>query len=94
MHSAGRLFGRKDAERQLWRAEMNAWIRCRGVMLIDFDESPKAYRRLPDVLPTHASAVKMLYTLRPVIVVVNDNGRSYSPTIGGISRVPLSTFSR
>jgi hypothetical protein len=57
-----------------------AWISCRGVMLTgaDFDESPKAYRRLPDVLPAHASAVKILYTLRPVIVVVAGAGEKGS----------------
>lgn len=80
VHGASRLFGRKDAERQLWRAEMNAWIRCREVMLIgaDFDESPMAYRRLPDVLPAHAGAVKILYTLPPVIVVVAGAGEKGS----------------
>lgn len=63
MHGASRLFGRKDAERQLWRAEMNAWIRCREVMLIgaDFDESPMAYRRLPNVLPACRCGQDLVY---------------------------------
>jgi tRNA-splicing ligase RtcB (3'-phosphate/5'-hydroxy nucleic acid ligase) len=70
-HGAGRLFGRKDAQRQLWRPETNAWTSCRGVMLIgaDFDE-PDGLSPVPDVLAAHASAVKILHTLRPVIVVL------------------------
>jgi tRNA-splicing ligase RtcB (3'-phosphate/5'-hydroxy nucleic acid ligase) len=53
VHGVGRLFGRKNAKRQLPRAEMNACIRCCGVMLMgaDFDESPMTYRRLPTCSP-------------------------------------------
>ena len=48
VHGAGRLFGRKEAKRRFTRAEMDAWLRDRGVVLIgaDLDESPMAYRRL------------------------------------------------
>ncbi len=52
IHGAGRLFGRKEAKRRFTRAAMDAWLRDRGVRLsgADLDESPMAYRRLPDVL--------------------------------------------
>jgi RNA-splicing ligase RtcB len=47
-HGAGRLFDRRDAKRQLWRPETNAWTSCCGVMLIGADSmSPMVYRRCP-----------------------------------------------
>src|SRR5262249_29665154 len=56
IHGAGRLFGRKEAKRRFKRAEMDAWLGERGVILVggDLDESPMAYRRLPDVLAHHS----------------------------------------
>ena len=70
VHGAGRMFGRKEAKRRFSRAEMDAWLTKRGVTLIgaDLDESPMAYRRLPDVLAHHAGTVKVLHTLRPFAV--------------------------
>ena len=58
IHGAGRLFGRKEAKRRFNRAEMDAWLQSRGVMLVgaDLDESPMAYRRLPEVLAQHAGS--------------------------------------
>src|SRR5690349_2377895 len=72
VHGAGRLFGRKEAKRRFARAEMDAWLASRGVTLIgaDLDESPMAYRRLPEVLAEHAGSVKVLHTLRPFAVVM------------------------
>ena len=51
VHGAGRVCGRKEAKRRFQRAEMDDWLRARGVMLAgaDLDESPMAYRRLPEV---------------------------------------------
>jgi tRNA-splicing ligase RtcB len=76
VHGAGRLFGRKQAIRTFQRAQMDAWLTERGVTLIggDLDESPMAYRRLPDVLAHHAGSVKVLHTLRPFAVVMAGNG--------------------
>jgi tRNA-splicing ligase RtcB len=67
IHGAGRLFGRKEAKRRFARAQMDAWLQQRGVTLIgaDLDESPMAYRRLPEVLAEHAGTVRVLHTLRP-----------------------------
>lgn len=72
VHGAGRLFGRKEAKRRFARDEMDRWLRNRGVTLAgaDLDESPMAYRRLPDVLANHAGTVKVLHTLRPFVVVM------------------------
>jgi tRNA-splicing ligase RtcB len=72
VHGAGRLFGRKEAKRRFTRAEMDAWLKSRGVTLIgaDLDESPMAYRRLPEVLAEHAGSIKVQHTLRPFAVVM------------------------
>jgi tRNA-splicing ligase RtcB (3'-phosphate/5'-hydroxy nucleic acid ligase) len=76
VHGAGRLFGRKAAKRAFTREQMGDWLRSRGVTLIgaDLDESPMAYRRLPDVLSHHEGTVKVLHTLRPFSVVMAGKG--------------------
>jgi len=76
VHGAGRLFGRKEAKRRFGRDEMDAWLRRRGVVLIgaDLDESPMAYRRLPEVLAEHSGTVKVLHTLRPFAVAMAGSG--------------------
>ncbi len=78
MHGAGRLFGRKEAKRRFARAEMDAWLQSRGVTLVgaDLDESPMAYRRLPEGLAHHAGTVKVLHTLRPFAVAMAGAGES------------------
>ena len=76
VHGAGRLFGRREAKRRFTRAEMDAWLNRRGVSLIggDLDESPMAYRRLPEVLAHHAGTVKVCHTLRPFAVAMAGEG--------------------
>lgn len=76
VHGAGRLFGRREAKRRFDRAEMDKWLQDRGVTLIggDLDESPMAYRRLPDVLAHHSKSVKVLHTLRPFAVAMAGEG--------------------
>ena len=76
VHGAGRLFGRKEAKRRFTRAEMDRWLQKRGVVLVgaDLDESPMAYRRLPDVLAHHAGSVRVLHTLRPFAVAMAGEG--------------------
>ena len=75
VHGAGRLFGRKQALRTFTKAQMDAWLQERGVRLIgaDLDESPMAYRRLPEVLAYHSESVRVLHTLRPFAVVMAGN---------------------
>ena len=76
VHGAGRVFGRKEAKRRFTRQQMDAWLHERGVVLVgaDLDESPMAYRRLPDVLAEHAGTVKVLHTLRPFAVAMAGEG--------------------
>lgn len=76
VHGAGRTFGRKEAKRRFAREEMDRWLRERGVFLLgaDLDESPMAYRRLPDVLAHHAGTVEVQHTLRPFAVVMAGSG--------------------
>jgi tRNA-splicing ligase RtcB (3'-phosphate/5'-hydroxy nucleic acid ligase) len=80
VHGAGRLFGRREAKRRFARAEMDAWLQRRGVTLIggDLDESPMAYRRLPDVLAHHGNSIRVLHTLRPFAVAMAGEGE-YDP---------------
>lgn len=72
VHGAGRMFGRKEAKRRFTREEMDAWLRERGVTLLgaDLDESPMAYRRLPEVLAHHAKSTRVVHTLRPFAVAM------------------------
>ena len=76
VHGAGRLFGRQQAKRTFTRAQMDEWLQARGVTLLgaDLDESPMAYRRLPDVLAHHAESVRVLHRLRPFSVVMAGSG--------------------
>lgn len=55
---------------------MDSWLKERGVTLIgaDHDESPMAYRRLPEVLAQHAGSARVLHTLRPFAVVMAGEG--------------------
>src|SRR6202035_316823 len=76
IHCAGRLFGRKEAKRRFTREQMDAWLQQRGVTLVgaDLDESPMAYRRLPEVIAEHANTIKVLHTLRPFAVAMAGSG--------------------
>jgi tRNA-splicing ligase RtcB (3'-phosphate/5'-hydroxy nucleic acid ligase) len=76
IHGAGRLFGRKEAKRRFTREQMDAWLQSRGVTLVgaDLDESPMAYRRLPEVIAAHANTIKVLRTLRPFAVAMAGSG--------------------
>ncbi len=76
VHGAGRLWSRTAAKRTFTQAQMDAWLQERGVLLAggDLDESPMAYRRLPDVLAEHAGTVRVLHTLRPFAVAMAGDG--------------------
>jgi tRNA-splicing ligase RtcB len=49
---------------------MRAWVEEKGVTLRGggLDESPHAYRRLPEVLEAQGDTIEVLHTLRPLIV--------------------------
>lgn len=72
VHGAGRIMSRTQAIRTFTRVEMDAWLKKKEVMVSggDLDESPMAYRRLPDVLDHHAGTIKVLHTLRPFAVAM------------------------
>lgn len=85
VHGAGRVMSRTAARGKInrktgevvsqgavTREMMNDWIRERGVTLrgAGTDESPQAYKRLPDVLEHHKKSIKILHTLRPIGVAM------------------------
>ena len=85
VHGAGRVMSRTAARGKVHRKTgrilkpgkvspemMESWIRKKDVVLRGggLDESPHAYRRLPDVLAQQGTTVDVLHTLRPVIVVM------------------------
>lgn len=85
VHGAGRVMSRTAAAgkrnrktgKQLTPGRitpemMHRWISDKGVILRGggLDESPQAYRRLPDVLAAQGPTIEVLHTLRPLIVVM------------------------
>ncbi|MFL5574818.1 MAG: RtcB family protein [Gemmatimonadaceae bacterium] len=85
VHGAGRVMSRTQAAgkrnrrtgRQLTPGSvtpemMHEWIREKGVVLRGggLDESPHAYRRLPEVLAAQEGTVEVMHTLRPLVVVM------------------------
>jgi len=87
VHGAGRVMSRTAAKGKGWRKRsgptspgavtrqmMSEWTKAKGVIVRggDVDESPHVYRRLPDVLAEQGSTIKVLHTLRPLIVVMAD----------------------
>ena len=85
VHGAGRVMSRTAAAgKRNWKTGkilkpgavspkmMHDWVREKGVVLRGggLDESPHAYRRLPDVLEAQKGTIEVLHTLRPLIVVM------------------------
>ena len=85
VHGAGRVMSRTEARGKVNRKTgelikpgkvswemLREWVGGKGVILRGggLDESPHAYRRLPDVLAAQGDTVKVLHTLTPVIVVM------------------------
>ena len=85
VHGAGRVMSRTAAAGKVNRRNgqvikagavslemMTSWVREKGVILRGggLDESPHAYRRLPDVLAAQKGTIEILHTLRPLIVVM------------------------
>jgi tRNA-splicing ligase RtcB len=93
VHGAGRVMSRTEAAGRRNRktgeqispgkvtAEMmQEWVRGKGVVLRGggLDESPHAYRRLPEVLGAQGGTVEVVRTLRPLVVVMA-GADSYDP---------------
>ncbi|MDB4948311.1 MAG: hypothetical protein JWM27_960 [Gemmatimonadetes bacterium] len=85
VHGAGRVMSRTAAAgKRRWKTGeiispgkvspemMQSWIARKGVVLRGggLDESPHVYRRLPEVLAAQGDTVRVLHTLRPLIVVM------------------------
>jgi tRNA-splicing ligase RtcB (3'-phosphate/5'-hydroxy nucleic acid ligase) len=85
VHGAGRVMSRTEARGKVNRRTgeviragkvswdmLREWVGAKGVILRGggLDESPQAYRRLPDVLAAQGDTVTVLHTLRPLIVVM------------------------
>ena len=85
VHGAGRVMSRTAARGKRHRRSgkvlkrgkvsremMMDWVDGRDVVLRGggVDESPHVYRRLPDVLAAQGDTVRVLHTLRPLVVVM------------------------
>ncbi|CAN5750675.1 RtcB family protein [soil metagenome] len=85
VHGAGRMMSRTQAAGKRNRRTgkqlspgrvtpemMREWLDEKGVILRGggLDESPHAYRRLPEVLTAQGHTIEVLHTLRPLIVVM------------------------
>jgi tRNA-splicing ligase RtcB len=85
VHGAGRVMSRTEARGKVHRKTgeviregkvtpqmMNDWITEVGVILRGggLDESPHAYRRLPEVLSAQGDTIKVVQVLYPAIVVM------------------------
>ena len=78
VHGAGRVMSRTQAKGKRGQPGlvtpdmMNDWLRKENVILRGggLDESPHAYRRLPEVLEAQRGTVKILHELRPLVVVM------------------------
>ncbi|HEV7994118.1 MAG TPA: RtcB family protein [Gemmatimonadaceae bacterium] len=85
VHGAGRVMSRTQAAGKRNRRTgkilrpglvtpemMDAWVKEKGVILRGggLDESPHAYRRLPEVLAAQHGTIELLHTLKPLVVVM------------------------
>jgi tRNA-splicing ligase RtcB (3'-phosphate/5'-hydroxy nucleic acid ligase) len=85
VHGAGRVMSRTQAAGKRNRRTgkqltpglvtpemMHDWLAAKGVILRGggLDESPHAYRRLPEVIAAQGDTVEVLHTLRPLVVAM------------------------
>lgn len=84
VHGAGRVMSRTQAAGkmnyktrtrsggQISKEMMMEWVNGVGVTLrgADTDESPQAYKRLPEVLKHHKDSIRILHTLKPLGVAM------------------------
>ena len=84
VHGAGRVMSRTQAAGkmdyktrtrsggQVTKEMMMDWVNDFGVTLrgADTDESPQAYKRLPDVLEHHKNSIRILHVLKPIGVAM------------------------
>jgi tRNA-splicing ligase RtcB len=70
--AAGRKKGRGRSGGAITRPMMMQWVKEKGVELrgAGTDESPHCYKRLPEVLRSHAASIKVLHVLTPIGVAM------------------------
>lgn len=70
-HGAGRVLGRKQANRTITRAQAEESMRgvVFGIRDGDFDEMPAAYKDIDAVMAAQTDLVRPVYRLRPLAVV-------------------------
>ncbi len=74
-HGAGRVMGRREAERTLKPEDVQAYLRERGITKIGggIDEAPQAYKNGAEVMAAQSDLVEVLGTFQPVIVRMADD---------------------
>jgi tRNA-splicing ligase RtcB (3'-phosphate/5'-hydroxy nucleic acid ligase) len=85
VHGAGRVMSRTEARGKInWKTRqvkspgkvswdmLRRWVGEKSVILRGggLDESPHVYRRLPEVLAAQGDTIRVVHTLRPLIVVM------------------------
>jgi tRNA-splicing ligase RtcB len=83
VHGAGRVMSRTQAKKTFTRREMDQWLHAKGVTLSGggVDESPMSYRRLDEVIQSHAGTIKVNHRLRPFLVIMaTDEHRRRDPS--------------
>lgn len=72
-HGAGRVMGRKQALRELSSDKLNEIMNNKGVLNTNLetclDESPEAYRRIEDILPTISPTVEVEGIIKPLLSI-------------------------
>jgi tRNA-splicing ligase RtcB len=74
-HGAGRVMSRTKAKQTLTRSDQKKYLAERGVTLLSggLDESPRAYKRIDDVLAAQDDLVDVIATFQPKIVKMADD---------------------
>jgi tRNA-splicing ligase RtcB len=75
-HGAGRRMSRKKAMQTLTRSEMQAYLRERGIELLDagIDEAPQVYKPIREVMAAQSDLVEVIAEFRPRIVLMAAGG--------------------
>ena len=75
-HGAGRRMSRKNAMQTLTRSEMQAYLRERGIELLDagIDEAPQVYKPIREVMAAQSDLVEVIAQFRPRIVLMAAGG--------------------
>ncbi|MEM6782423.1 MAG: RtcB family protein [Bacteroidota bacterium] len=77
-HGAGRTMSRTAAKRSIPKRDRDAWLRERGVELLDggMDEAPQAYKDIGEVLALQTDLVEPIATFKPRLVLMARGGKA------------------